>query len=532
MKKCFSIILAFILFGGLIFTSCSTSATSTTAQQTPVATTTKSPATTIQTPQTGGILKVIATPGILNMGVPGQPFAAGDMNPARCAVECLLDLDSSGNIIPWLATGWQFSSDLKTLTLTLRKGVKFHDGTDFNAQAVKYCLDLAKTMRPDLKIVTSIDVVDDYTAKLNLSAYQPNLLIGLTGNSGKMYSPTALQTKGDANKTLPVSTGPFKAVSYQRDVSLKFEKFNDYWQKGKPYLDGIEFNFIADAVTRLVSFKAGEAQVLATLDAKDAADLQATGKYVINKTPQNVAGIAGDSAHSGSPTSDIRVRQAIAYAIDNNAIAKYMGYGIYQATNQYSAPGHYSYNTSVVGYPYNPQKAKELLASAGYPQGFSIKFTCQQTAADVTTAEQGYLEAVGIKTTIDIADAGRWAQIESKGWSDSLIPYGISHSYGVDKGYSMEGTMSNRSQFYPSSSIYIPPEYDAKLVAANLEIDQQKRSAMIQDLMKVITDQYCIAAPVYVNFGLAAVKSPEVHNLDMNILAAHIWHPADAWLSK
>jgi peptide/nickel transport system substrate-binding protein len=529
MRKNIFIILAVILVIGLSITSCSTSTTSTTGPQT---TTTKAPASTTQTPQTGGILKVIATPGILNMGVPGQPFAAGDMNPARCAVECLLDLDSSGNIIPWLATAWQFSSDLKTFTLSLRKGVKFHDGTDFNAQSVKYCLDLARPMRPDLKIVTSIDVIDDYTVKINLSAYQPNFLIGLTGNSGKIYSPVALQTKGEANKTLPVSTGPFKAVSYQRDVSLKFEKFKDYWQKGKPYLDGFEFDFIADAVTRLVSFKAGEAQILATLDTKDAADLQATGKYVINKTPQNVVGIAGDSAHSSSPTSNIKVRQAIAYAVDNNAIAKFMGYGIYQATNQYSAPGHYSYNPSVIGYPYNPQKAKELLAAAGYPQGFSIKFTCQQTAVDVVTAEQGYLEAVGIKTTIDIADAGRWAQIESKGWSDSLIPYGISHSYGVDKGYSIEATMSNRSQFYPSSSIYIPADYDAKLVEANRETDQQKRAAMLQDLMKMITDQYCIGAPIYVNFGLAAVKSPEVHNLDMNILAAHIWHPADSWLSK
>jgi len=278
MKRYLFIFLSVILIAGLIFTSCSTSTTLTTTKQTPAATTTKAPPTTTQTPQTGGILKVIATPGILNMGIPGQSFASGDLNPARCAVECLLDLDSSGNIIPWLATGWQFSSDLKTLTLTLRKGVKFHDGTDFNAQSVKYCLDLARTMRPDLKIVTSIDVIDDYTAKLNLSAYAPNLLIGLTGNSGKIYSPTALQTKGDANKTLPVSTGPFKAVSYQRDVSLKFEKFTDYWQKGKPYLDGIEFNFIADAVTRLVSFKAGEAQFLATLDPKT----QLTSRQPVN----------------------------------------------------------------------------------------------------------------------------------------------------------------------------------------------------------------------------------------------------------
>ncbi len=96
----------------------------------------------------------------------------------------------------------------------------------------------------------------------------------------------------------------------------------------------------------------------------------------------------------------------------------------------------------------------------------------------------------------------------------------------------MQATMSKASQFYPSTSIYIPDDYHTKLLAANSETDQQKRAAMLQELMKMITDQYCIAAPIYVNFGLAAVKSPEVHGLDMNILAAHIWHPADAWLSK
>ena len=336
---------------------------------------------------------------------------------------------------------------------------------------------------------------------------------------------------GDEIKTLPVGTGPFKAVSYKRDVSLKFEKFNEYWQEGKPYLDGIEYVFIADAVTRLVSFKSGEAHVLLNVEPKDASDLQITGDYIINKTPNAIVGIAGDSAHEDSPFSDIRVRQALAYAIDNAAIAKFMGYGIYEATNQFSANGHYSYNPDVVGYPYDPQKARDLLASAGYPKGFTTTLTCQQTGTTMMSAIQNYLKEVNIDVKIDIADPGRWVQVQTGGWNNGLVQYDVSHSYGLDKGYSIESLMSNRSQFWPSHSLYIPTDYDTKLAQANLELNSEKRAAMLQDLMKIVTDQYCIAIPIYVSFGIAATSS-EVKDLDIKTLADHIWHPADAWLSK
>ena len=547
MRKVLFFSLVVILISGLILGGCAKSTTTpastttpTTTKASPTATTTTAPATTTAAtttaaapkPQSGGILKIIYTPGITNMGVPGQPFTVGDMVFARCAVESLLDLDAKGNIIPWLATGWQYSADYKSLTLTLRKGVKFHDGTDFNAEAVKYCLDLAKPGRPDLSKITSVEVVDPYTVKLNIEVFEPRLLIVLCGLSGKIVSPTSLKTSIDAAKTHPVGTGPFEYESYQRDVSLKFKKFAGYWQPGKPYLDGMEFVFIADAVTRLVSFKAGEAQVLGTVVPKDASELVATGKYGLNKTPSSVMGVAGDSAHTSSPFSDIKVRQAIAYAIDNEAIAKAMGYGIYQATNQFSAPGHYSYNPAVVGYPYNPQKAKDLLAAAGYSKGLTTKLTCQAQNQAIYTAVLGYLKDVGIDTTMDIADSGRWVQIQTGGWNNSLISYDISHSYGLDKGDSLSSRVSSKSTQYPITSFWVPAVFEEKLNAANAERDEKKRATMIQEMMKMITDEYCLAIPIYTGFGMAVYKSPEVHDMDMNVLANHIWHPADAWLSK
>ena len=220
-----------------------------------------------------------------------------------------------------------------------------------------------------------------------------------------MVSPTSLKTLGNDAMTHPVGTGPFSFVSYQPDTSIKFQKFDGYWQKGKPYLDGIEFDFIADPVTALASFEAGEAQAIENLGPKDVSDLIATGKYNVTLSPAYVAALAGDSAHSDSPYANISVRRAISYAIDNQAIAKTLGFGLIPSTNQLQPPDGLAYNPKVVGYPYNPDKAKQLLSEAGYPNGLQTKitFTSGATNQDLFTAVQSYLQAVGIKATLDPA---------------------------------------------------------------------------------------------------------------------------------
>ena len=131
----------------------------------------------------------------------------------------------------------------KVITLTLRRGVKFHDGTDFNAEAAKWNLDQAiSTKQFGSVLIDSVDVVDPYTIRINLKQ-RDNTLLGMLGFSyiGMMISPTAFKTKGEdwviAN---PVGTGPFRFASWQKDVKIAFRKFEGYWQKGKPYLDGIE----------------------------------------------------------------------------------------------------------------------------------------------------------------------------------------------------------------------------------------------------------------------------------------------------
>jgi peptide/nickel transport system substrate-binding protein len=540
MKKTIFAIFITVVSLLILFSACSTSATSTTAQQTtPAKATTPTTSATQSTvaPQSGGALKIINRPGIVNIGAPGQMTSSVDMQLARPCVESLVGFDPKGTglPVPALASSWQLATDYSSITFTLRKGVKFHDGTDFNATAAKFNLDLVRNSSlPDLKAVTSVDVIDDYTIKLNLSKYNPAFLNALVGPTTWMVSPTAYQSMGvDTAKLHPVGTGPFKFVSYERDVSLKYQKFADYWKKGQPYVDSMEFVLISDTVTSLMSLKAGEAQVLTRLAAKDASDLKTSGKYNVITSIVGLTGLAGDSAHSTSPFSDIKVRQAIAYAINKDAISKSISYGMLPVANQIVPPGANGYNSAIVGYPYDPQKATALLAQAGY-SNFKTKIMYDSgtsSAMEFYTAIQGFLGAVGIDVQLQPVDRGLYAQTTSAGWNNQMVAISCPSSIGYDFGTALTLYISKTSAGYNSNSLYIPDDYQAKLDLAVVERDTQKRTTMLQELSKIIIDQYCMLIPIWDSCSLVASVS-QVHDLDFGKYSSNDWSPENVWISK
>jgi ABC-type transport system substrate-binding protein len=247
--------------------------------------------------------------------------------------------------------------------------------TDFNAQR-QYLLDLVKdSNRSELKSISRIDVIDDVTVKINLKTFDALLLTDLATTAGAIVSPTAIQKYGiDYNVTHPVGTGPFKFVSWNQEVSLKYEKFNGYWQNGKPYLDKLQYVLVADPLTARAAFLSGAGQLYGSLSPLDAADLVKRGNYNVSSNVGPLIAFAPDGSHKDSPYYDIKVRQAVAHAVDVKAIVNTIGYGYLITTNQPSAPGIWNYNPDVVGYSYNPQKAKDLLKEAGYPTGFKTTF--------------------------------------------------------------------------------------------------------------------------------------------------------------
>lgn len=488
----------------------------------------------VESPRYGGTVKIITPMAANNLGCPWERRMPTDSQLSVPAIETLIRFDEKGfPTVPVLATSWKLSNDKLAITLALRKGVKFHDGEDFNAEAVKANLELTRVSpnAPSLKIITSVDVVDTYTVRLNLSQYDPTIFNTLASGAlpAGIISPAAIKKGKDFCLTHPVGTGPFKMTSFQRDVSLRFEKFDGYWQKGKPYLDAIEWVFIADRVSAQMAFKAGQGQVIYGINPADADDLKTAGKYVIAMTPSGGFGIAGDSANPKSPFADIRVRRAIEYAINKEAIAKGMGYNFYWVANQPATAVNWYYNPKIAGYPYNPKKAKELLAQAGYRNGLKTRMIIATTnPKDVYVAIQNNLAEVGIDAKLEVVTPANYAEIMLNGWENSLLYYNHPTGVGMDPAMSLASNLSSKGRYV---SILHPADYEKKLEKASTELDPKKRVAMFQELMKLIVDDYALVNMVYSGTWIAA-RTPEVKNLNLCDIWFQQWTPGDGWLSK
>jgi peptide/nickel transport system substrate-binding protein len=537
-RKFIYIVLALSLITSLLVFACAAPAPAPTPAPTPTPAPapTPTPAPTPATPQYGGILKIlsIGQTGQFNLGYPSAVLPRFNPLGTSPVIEPLFFWDPNGGIIPHLATGWEWSPDHLKLTITLRKGVKFHDGTDLNAQAVKYNLDLFRlSARAELKTATSIDVVDDYTVRINLKEYDNIQISDLSQVGGATISPTAVQLNGiDYTITHPVGTGPFRFGSYERDVSLKFEKFSDYWQKGKPYLDGIQFIYIADQVTAKAAFLAGEGQSVGDLSPVDAVNLQKQGNYHIAHAPSQFFGLCGDGSHPNSPFADLRVRQAVSYAIDAKTITEAVGYGFFENINQGAFTGIYSFNPDVKGYPYNPQKAKELLTAAGYPNGFKTKIIYATGLSDIASScliAQSYLKDVGIDVALEPLTSARFSQVAVEGWQNSLIASQITFSVGYSPLNTLRRNFSARGDNY--MSIYHNDAIETKLTQAFIEPDQNKMVSLVKDAQKLMFDDYCVVTPIYSRQSINA-QAPSLHDIRMYEPWSSKWTPWDAWLSK
>jgi len=480
------------------------------------------------TPQYGGVLKVIES--LLSMRSFGYPPQMGpiDWFCAMPAVEGLTAYPEKGTTPgPLLATSWKYSPDYKSLTLTLRKGVKFHDGTDFNAQAVKYNLTANKTSRVELASVISIDVIDDYTVRLNLSRYSNLLLKHLGSIPGFMVSPTAVERNGkEWATTNPVGTGPFKFVSYQRQASLKYEKFSGYWDKGKPYLDGVEFVFIADPTVARMSFEKGEAHIVLPA-IRDARDLVSKGYQLIN-SPTAGFQLGGDSVNPDSVYANRKVREAIEYAIDKEAITKALGYGFWEPAHQYCYPTFVGHNPNIKGRPYNPTKAKQLLSEAGHASGFKTKIIVRTgPESDAWVVVQRYLRDVGIDAELDVADPGRHLAATYQGWKNCLLFLPITPS---DPNYDVyQQVLASTRKMYVS--IQRPPGWDDLLGRALAATDPASVRSAAQDLTKMVHDE-AMVIPLWWELK-PAISQKSVHDNDiLKFNSRFRWTPANTWLSR
>lgn len=495
----------------------------------PTATTAPTPVPVVG-PKSGGTVRIIVQqlPPIF-----GGAMRLKGFNPTFQAyffgvVETLIGLTKEGPAPTKLATYWEITPDGKAITFKLRQGVKFHDGTDFNAEAVKWNVEKIQSHRSEVKSITSIDVLDTYTVRFNLSEFSNSLLYQLAWYAGAMVSPASLEGRDeDYMNTHLIGTGPFELVSFQKDTNAVFKKFAGYWDEGKPYLDGMEYVVVKDYNTARSALLSGQAEVWDYVTPKYIPDLKTQG-YNVNTCPGVSRVGFGDSVNAESPFSKKEVRWAIEYAVDKQAIADTFGAGTWEVPLGPCSASQMGCTaiTPDISRSYDPAKAKQLLADAGYPNGFKTEIlSVASIDQELLVAIQGYLRGVGIDAEIKVLDSAKMTAVRTQGWTNGIVVQGV----GVANASYVQSLETDGPSPSKAFSALVSPEYSAALTAARIAIDSADQKAKAEQLVKLVYDE-AIFVPWAIESRNCAY--PKNIHIDLDSFSLWFWNPGDTWIDQ
>src|SRR5258708_5804283 len=327
--------------------------------------------------------------------------------------EPLVTLDVKLGIKPGLAESWQ-QPDSKTVVFKLRRGVKFHDGTDFNAEAARFNFNRMKTepksvRKGEVASIDSVDVVDAYTIKINLKRLDAALLATLTDRAGMMVSPRTAQERGSEleRNAKGAGTGPFEFVEWVKDDHLLIKRNESYWNKqGGPYLDRIRYRPIPDDTVKLQSLQTGEIDVMDYVQPRDVAAVKADKNVVVVDVP-SLADFAYQLNHTRPPFQTKALRQADASSLDLEQIVKGVWLSAGVRAKGPTPPTSWAYDGSIPPIKRDLARAKAKLAEGGQPNGFTFTMTTNNIPINVQEAEviQAQLRAAGITMKIKLVDS-------------------------------------------------------------------------------------------------------------------------------
>ncbi|SAI10432.1 binding-protein-dependent transport periplasmic protein [Bordetella ansorpii] len=332
--------------------------------------------------------------------------------------EGLFEFDKDLKIQKVLATDYSVSEDGLEYTFKLRQGVKFQDGTDFNAEAVKINFD--RPANPDnrlsryiqFSVIKQIDVIDPYTVKITLKKPFSAFINALAHPAAMMISPAALKKWGKEIGFHPVGTGPFEFVEWKPAEYLKVKKFDGYWKKGYPKIDTLTFRTVTDNNTRAAVVQTGEAQFAFPVPFEQASVLAKNDKIDLVDHKNSIMARYLSMNVQQKPFDNVKVRQAVNYAINKQALAK-VAFAGYATQVDGVVPQGVDFATKIGQWPYDPKKAKALLAEAGYPNGFeSTLWSAYNDGTSVKVVQflQQQLAQVGIKVSVEVLESGQRVQ--------------------------------------------------------------------------------------------------------------------------
>lgn len=480
--------------------------------------------------QRGGVLRVAEPPAGGPIGVPWRMPIFGVL-AAIPIYEAPIYVDAWNRVHPWLAERWEVSADRRALTLRFRRGVWFHDSTELTAEVVKFNLDRQIQARRLPSYVKSVDAVDRYTVRLNLESWNNGIYLALSGTAAMIASAANIQRLGEERaQWQPVGTGPFRIVRYDPNARADYVRFGRYWDQPKPYLDRLELRFFAqtEPVTLRAALEAGQLDVV-RLPPELASDLQRTGRFnVITGPPSRaILMLIPDSTNANSPFANRLVREALGYALDRENLARALGGGFGQPWNQIAPPESPAVIPDYRGPTYNVQRARELLAQAGYPNGFRTKLILAfYLQRDIAAALQEALKQVGIQADLELPQIGRYVEYQRQGWQGLLV-----HLYGYFPNFNSYITFYLSDTAAEVWASLKRPEGLQKLLdesAGTLTPQRHK----LQQLHRMLLQDHTVI-PVYTHPGFPVVIRKGVEETGhLQGATWPFWKPAEAWVRR
>jgi ABC-type transport system substrate-binding protein len=432
---------------------------------------------------------------------------------------------------PGLATAWDYP-DPKTLVFTLREGIRFHDGTAFDAAAVRFNLDRAlhderSSVRGDLQSLQSIEVLAPNKVALHLNRPDTALPLILADRSGMMSSPKAVGDKGKMYDRGPVGTGPFRFVRWDDGDVIEAIRNDNYWKPGLPWLDGMTFRLMSDFNTALRSVMANENHFAFRLNPQQQAVAARVKDKLVVSTAPTISDFHVCFNYRRPLLADIRMRKAINYAIDRDAFNKVALLGLGTPAQTMLPPGYWAHDEGLNGfYKHDPDKARALLAEAGYPNGAELKFYGYPDQASQQRQEiiVEQLRRVGLRAVMTVGtppDMHQHFMIQGEGdimltlWSgrpDPALPFLL--VYG-EQGFNNAGKVSP------------PPDMIAAQNATQTESTPEGRKAAFARLERAALENALSCELSFV--PLIDVYQPNVRNYVPNLLGKPRFN--EVWLA-
>lgn len=458
-----------------------------------------------------------------------DPAAVTDgesLNVTKNIFETLINFgEQNTDLVPGLASKWETSKNGLEYTFELQKGVKFQDGTDFNAEAVvknferwmngnaekfPYFQSMFGGFKGDKNaVIKEVKADGEDKVIITLNYPQAPFLKNLAMTPFAIASPTALEKEGKNFEKKPVGTGPFTFVEWKRNDSITLKKNEDYWQKGLPKLDKVIFRSIPDNSARLNALTSGEIDLADGINPSDAKMIEDNPNLQLFKRPSLNVGYLGLTV-TRKPFDDKKVRQAVNYAIDKQAIVDTFYEGQADVAKNPMPPVIKGFNDSVEDYKYDPEKAKKLLAESDY-KGETIELWAMPVprpympdGQKIAEAIQKNLEDVGMKSKIVNYEWGTYLDKASKGEADAFLLGWTGDNGDADN---FLYTLLDEDNIGSNNYTYFKNAETHKLLKeAQKEVDEEKRAKLYEKAQEIIHEEAPWVAIAYSTPLLAGKK--------------------------